>query len=109
MEKGILEGGEIWMSNHLLMVEEILVRKRGIVERLKERRSLRGAILKARSEGKRAVIAEVKRRGLSEGESEVGKISHRALTLMLRALRREWSVVGRVRFPCLRMRRFLAI
>ena len=52
------------MINHLLMVEEILVRKRGIVERLKERRSLRGAILKARSEGKRAVIAEVDRKSV---------------------------------------------
>ena len=58
------------MSNHLLMVEEILGRKRGIVERLKERRSLRDAILKARSEGKRPVIAEVKRRGLRDAESE---------------------------------------
>ena len=38
MKNGILEGGEIWMFNHLLMVEEILGRKRGIVERLKERR-----------------------------------------------------------------------
>ncbi len=70
MKNGTLEGGEIWMFNHLLMVEEILGRKRGIVERLKERRSLRGAILKARSEGKRAVIAEVKRRGLRDTESE---------------------------------------
>ncbi|UYZ39830.1 MAG: indole-3-glycerol-phosphate synthase [Candidatus Methanospirare jalkutatii] len=70
MKNRILEGGEIWMFNHLLMVEEILGRKRGIVERLKERRSLRGAILKARGEGKRPVIAEVKRRGLREAESE---------------------------------------
>lgn len=50
------------------MVEEILRRKRAIIERLKERRSIKRAISMANKEGKRPVIAEIKRRGLKVGE-----------------------------------------
>ena len=53
------------------MVEEILIRKRATIEKLKERSSIRSAILAAKKAGKRPVIAEVKRRGLKEGETEV--------------------------------------
>ena len=48
------------------MVEEILKRKQEFIEKLKERRSIKEAILEAKKAGKRAVIAEVKRRGLKE-------------------------------------------
>ncbi|HID19818.1 MAG TPA: indole-3-glycerol-phosphate synthase [Methanophagales archaeon] len=53
------------------MVEEILNRKRETIGRLKERRSIKDAILAAKALGKRPVIAEVKRRGLKAGEKEV--------------------------------------
>jgi indole-3-glycerol phosphate synthase len=53
------------------MVEEILKRKRETIEKLKKRRSIKGAILESKKAGKRPVIAEVKRRGLKEGEKEV--------------------------------------
>ncbi len=53
------------------MVEEILKRKRETIEKLKARRSIKEAILEAKKAGKRPVIAEVKRRGLKEGEEEV--------------------------------------
>ncbi len=48
------------------MVEEIIKRKQESIEKLKERRSIKESILEAKNEGKRAVIAEVKRRGLKE-------------------------------------------
>jgi len=53
------------------MVEEILKRKRETIEKLKEQRSIKEAILEAKKAGKRPIIAEVKRRGLKEGEKEV--------------------------------------
>ncbi len=53
------------------MVEEILKRKHEFIEKLKERRSIKGAILERKKAGKRAVIAEVKRRGLKEGGKEI--------------------------------------
>jgi indole-3-glycerol phosphate synthase len=56
------------------MVEEILKRKRETIEKLKKRRSLKEAILAAKKAGKRAVIAEVKRRGLKAGGEEVVEI-----------------------------------
>ena len=53
------------------MVEEILKRKRETIEKLKQRRSIKEAILEAKKAGKRPLIAEVKRRGLKEGEEAV--------------------------------------
>jgi indole-3-glycerol phosphate synthase len=53
------------------MVEEILNRKRETLGKLKERRSIKDAIVRAKAVGKRPVIAEVKRRGLKAGEKEV--------------------------------------
>jgi indole-3-glycerol phosphate synthase len=53
------------------MVEEILKRKRETVDRLKQRRSIKEAILDAKKAGKRPIIAEVKRRGLKAGEEKV--------------------------------------
>jgi indole-3-glycerol phosphate synthase len=53
------------------MVEEILKRKQETIEKLKERRSIKEAIAEAKKAGKRAVIAEVKRKGLKKGEEEV--------------------------------------
>ncbi len=53
------------------MVEEILRRKREIIERLRERRSIKRAISEAKKEVKNPVITEVKRRGLKEGESAI--------------------------------------
>ena len=53
------------------MVEEILKRKRETIDKLKKRRSIKEAILETKKAGKRAVITEVKRRGLKEGEKEV--------------------------------------
>jgi indole-3-glycerol phosphate synthase len=53
------------------MVEEILKRKRETIEKLKERRSIKEAILESKKAGKKPVIAEVKRRGLKAGEEEV--------------------------------------
>ena len=55
------------------MVEEILKRKRETIEKLKQRRSIKEAILESKKAGKRPVIAEVKRRGLKAGE-EVGGV-----------------------------------
>lgn len=63
-------------------VKEVLKRKRETVERLKERRSLKEAILETKrageGAGKRAVIAEVKRRGLKEEgtklQTEIGSV-----------------------------------
>ncbi len=53
------------------MVEEILKRKQATIEKLKQRRSIKEAILETKKTGKRAVIAEVKRKGLKEGEEAV--------------------------------------
>jgi indole-3-glycerol phosphate synthase len=53
------------------MVEEILKRKRETIEKLKERRSIKEAILESKKAGKRPIIAEVKRKGLKEGEEAV--------------------------------------
>ena len=53
------------------MVEEILNRKRETIGKLKERRSIKDAILAAKASGKRPVITEVKRRGLKAGGNEV--------------------------------------
>jgi indole-3-glycerol phosphate synthase len=64
------------------MVEEILKRKRETVEKLKERRSIKEAIAEAKEAGKRAIIAEVKRRGLKEGEKEVEIEAAEAATQM---------------------------
>ncbi|RCV64010.1 indole-3-glycerol phosphate synthase [Methanophagales archaeon] len=53
------------------MVEEILKRKQATIEKLKERRSLKDAIVAAKASGKRSVITEVKRRGLKTEGKEV--------------------------------------
>ena len=53
------------------MVEEILKRKQETIDRLKARRSIKEAILEAKKAGRRPIIAEVKRRGLKEGEKEI--------------------------------------
>jgi indole-3-glycerol phosphate synthase len=54
------------------MVEEIINRKRETLGKLKERRSIKDAILAAKALGKRPVITEVKRRGLkTEGKDVV--------------------------------------
>jgi indole-3-glycerol phosphate synthase len=55
----------------LKMVEEILNRKREAIGKLKERRSIKDAILAAKALGKRPVITEVKRRGLKDGDKEL--------------------------------------
>ena len=55
------------------MIEEILKRKQETIEKLKERRSIKEAILETKKAGKNPIIAEVKRRGLKEGE-EVGGV-----------------------------------
>jgi len=55
----------------MVEVEEILKKKREIIEKLKARRSIKDAILATKKAGKRPIIAEVKRRGLKEGEKEV--------------------------------------
>ncbi|NQE53504.1 Indole-3-glycerol phosphate synthase [ANME-1 cluster archaeon GoMg3.2] len=53
------------------MVEEIINRKRETIGKLKERRSIKDAILAAKASGKRPIITEVKRRGLKAGGNEV--------------------------------------
>lgn len=53
------------------MVEEILKRKRETIEKLKDRRSMKEVILEAKKAGKKPIIAEVKRRGLKEGEEKL--------------------------------------
>ncbi|HJH26275.1 MAG TPA: indole-3-glycerol-phosphate synthase TrpC [Methanophagales archaeon] len=55
----------------MVEVEEILKRKRETIDRLKQRRSIKEAILETKKAEKTPVIAEVKRRGLKEGEEEV--------------------------------------
>jgi len=52
-------------------IEGILTRKRALIKRLEERRSIRSAIADAESRGKRPVIGELKRRGLKKGEIAV--------------------------------------
>jgi len=52
-------------------IEGILTRKRALIKRLEERRSIRSAIADAKSRGKRPVIGELKRRGLNKGEIAV--------------------------------------
>jgi len=52
-------------------IEGILTRKRALIRRLEERRSIRSAIADAKSRGKRPVIGELKRRGLKKGEIAV--------------------------------------
>ena len=64
------------------MVEEILKRKRETIEKLKARRSIKKAILEAKKAGKRPIIAEVKRRGLKEGEEEIEIEAAEAATQM---------------------------
>ena len=49
-------------------IEEILMRKRALIKRLEERRSIKSAIGDARARGKRPVIGELKRRGLKDAE-----------------------------------------
>jgi hypothetical protein len=53
------------------MVEEILKRKRETTEKLKQRRSIKEAILKTKKAEKTPIISEVKRRGLKEGEDNL--------------------------------------
>jgi len=53
------------------MVEEILKRKRETIKKLKQRRSIKEAILEAKKARRRPLIAEVKRRGLKAGEEKV--------------------------------------
>ena len=55
----------------MVEVEEILKRKRETIEKLKQRRSIKEAISATKKAGNRPVIAEVKRRGLKEGEEAV--------------------------------------
>jgi len=55
----------------MIEVEEIIKKKRETIEKLKARRSIKEAILERKKAGKRAVIAEVKRRGLKAGEKAV--------------------------------------
>jgi len=52
-------------------IERILMRKRALIKRLEERRSIRSAIADAEAGGKRPVIGELKRRGLKKGEIAV--------------------------------------
>ena len=52
-------------------IEGILTRKRALIRRLEERRSIRSAIADAEARGKRPVIGELKRRGLKKGEIAV--------------------------------------
>ncbi|MCD6203857.1 MAG: indole-3-glycerol-phosphate synthase [Methanophagales archaeon] len=52
-------------------IEGILMRKRALIRRLEERRSIRSAIADAEARGKRPVIGELKRRGLKKGEIAV--------------------------------------
>jgi len=52
-------------------IERILMRKRALIRRLEERRSIRSAIADAEARGKRPVIGELKRRGLKKGEIAV--------------------------------------
>ena len=54
------------------MVEEIIKRKQEAIKKLRERRSIKEAILESKKTGKRAVIAEIKRKGLKEGEEGTG-------------------------------------
>ena len=49
-------------------IEEILMRKRALIKRLEERRSIKSAIGDAKARGKRPVIGELKRKGLKDGE-----------------------------------------
>ena len=69
----------------MVEVEEILKRKRETIEKLKQRRSIKEAILETKKAGKRPIIAEVKRRGLKEGEKEVEIESVEAATQMEKA------------------------
>jgi len=55
----------------MVEVEEILKKKRETIEKLKARRSIKEAISATKKAGKRPIIAEVKRRGLKEGEEAV--------------------------------------
>jgi indole-3-glycerol phosphate synthase len=55
----------------MVEVEEIIKRKREFIEKLKEQRSIKEAILETKKAGKRPIIAEVKRRGLKAGEEAV--------------------------------------
>jgi len=50
------------------MIEEILMRKRALIKRLEERRSIKSAIGDAKARGKRPVIGELKRKGLKDAE-----------------------------------------
>ncbi len=67
------------------MVEEILKRKRETIEKLKQRRSIKEAILETKKAGKRPIIAELKRRGLKEGEKKVEIESAEAASQMKKA------------------------
>ena len=57
------------------MVEQILRRKREIIERLQSRRSMKQAISEARTAGKNPVITEVKQKGLKEGDQALNIVS----------------------------------
>nr|QNO52763.1 indole-3-glycerol phosphate synthase [Methanosarcinales archaeon ANME-1 ERB6] len=69
----------------MVEVEEILKRKRETIERLKQRRSIKDAILATKKAGKKPIIAEVKRRGLKEGEKEVEIEAAKAASQMEKA------------------------
>ena len=66
----------------MVEVEEILKRKRETIEKLKQRRSIKEAISATKKAGNRPVIAEVKRRGLKEGEEAVEIEAAEAATQM---------------------------
>ena len=55
----------------MVEVEEILKKKQATIEKLKQRRSIKEAILESKKAGKKPIIAEVKRRGLKAGEEAV--------------------------------------
>ena len=67
------------------MEEEILKRKSETIEKLKEQRTIKEAILESKKAGKRPLITEVKRRGLKEGEEEIEIEAAEAATQMEKA------------------------
>ncbi len=69
----------------MVEVEEILKKKREIIEKLKARRSVKDAILATKKAGKRPIIAEVKRRGLKAGEETVEIEAAKAASQMEKA------------------------
>ncbi|MGB7532646.1 MAG: indole-3-glycerol-phosphate synthase [Halobacteriota archaeon] len=69
----------------MVEVEEILEKKRETIEKLKARRSIKEAILATKKAGKKPIIAEVKRRGLKEGEEAVEIEAAKAASQMEKA------------------------